>query len=76
MICNYNDEKKAIVESCSACGYSYGEHYTKNGYEPVEGDEPFIELGITTKKGKGYFSKVEETRLYACPKCGAVHIKL
>lgn len=33
-------------------------------------------LGTTTKKCNDYYDRVEETRLYACPKCGTVQIEL
>ena len=78
MITKFDNENTGYIKECKACGYMYEEIFPKGGdyYEVVKGDEPFIELGLTTKKGNDYYARVEETRLYACPKCGTVHIEV
>ena len=77
MIGNWDNDKNVYVEQCKACGYAYAEKYNDDGYyEAVIGDKEFIELGLTTKKSDDYHESVREERLYACPKCGTVHIKI
>ncbi len=77
MIGQWDNDKDIYVKQCKACGYAYAEKYNNDGYyEAVIGDEQFIELGLTTKKGNDYFETVREERLYACPKCGTVHIEI
>lgn len=77
MIGNWDNDKNIYVKQCKACGYAYAGEFNKDGYyEAVIGDKDFIELGLTTKKSDGYFESVREERLYACPKCGTVHIEI
>ena len=77
MIGNWDNDKDIYVKQCKACGYAYADEYNEDGYrQAVIGDEDFIELGLTTKKDNGYYERVIEERLYACPKCGTVHIEL
>ena len=77
MIGQWDNEKNIYVKQCKSCGYAYAEEYNDGGYyEAVVGDTEFIELGLTTRKGDDYFETVSEVRLYACPKCGTVHIEL
>ncbi len=70
------DGETIFVCTCKACGYVHESKWTKDGYATVKGDRPFIELGMTTKKGNDYFETLTTTQLYACPKCGTVHIEI
>lgn len=73
----WDNDKNVYVKQCRACGYEYAEEYNRDGYyDAVIGDKDFIELGVTTRKGDDYYERVTETRLYACPKCGTVHIEV
>jgi acetone carboxylase gamma subunit len=77
MIGQCDNEKNVYVKQCKACGYAYAKKYNNNGYyEAVIGDKDFIELGLTIKKGYYSYESVSEERLYACPKCGTVHIEI
>lgn len=76
-----NDWENNIEEKkCESCGYVYKVDLTKdNIYEKqILGDEDFIELGQTdiVKDKGGWHQRIEKITLYACPKCGCVHIKV
>lgn len=56
----YNEENKL----CKACGYECGVY-----------DEPFIKLETVIKYEKN--TRIQtKVRLYACPECGTVQIKI
>ena len=73
---DWQEDVAKFIFGC--CGYVYEEKLGTKYYERegLKGEEEFIELGTTTKKCNDYYDRVEETRLYACPKCGTVQIEL
>lgn len=73
MIKDYEYETDIFTYTCKACGYVYSYRWTKQGREIVKGDCEFIELEEVVKKGLYDNSLVE---MYACPKCGTVHIEV
>ena len=75
---SYNFENETREYKCESCGYLLKTQRNGRRDEPIVGDEEFIELGSTTTitdKG-GYHEQLIKIALYACPKCGCVHIKV
>lgn len=68
----YNYEEKITEKRCKCCGYVYAIQ-TKDYDNVIKGDADFIELGQTDVVKQYY---IEKTTLYACPKCGCVHIEV
>lgn len=72
---DYNDNM-TVTKECKSCGYMCMTEITHA--KPIVGDEDFIQLGqtdIINDKG-GWHERIEKTTLYACPKCGCVHIEI
>ena len=74
----YDWETRITEYKCESCGYVYKVDETKiYKYErEIIGDEEFIQLAQTDiiKNPNEYNERIEKTTLYACPKCGCVHI--
>ena len=74
----YNFENETREYKCESCGYLLKTQRNGMREEPIIGDEKFIELGSTeTIKDKGgRREQLVKIPLYACPKCGCVHIRV
>lgn len=73
MIKDYEYETDSNTYTCKACGYVYADRWTEKGLEIIKGDDEFIELEEVVKKGIYDNTLV---KMYACPKCGTVHIEV
>lgn len=78
MIGDYNCETEERINTCKACGYVHAQKFNDDEmyYETTQGDAPFIELGVIHKPDNNYYQTYTEENLYACPKCGTVHIEV
>lgn len=62
------------MKTCPACNYQQGTDWFTTPITKV-GNEEFIEIiGTFRVKNDGYSYGDYEVGLYACPKCGCVHM--
>lgn len=76
MIYNWNDDHAEY--KCPVCGYEYHEYTGSSQQKTTAGSDPFIELHTkaTYTTGSYYTRRLEETTIYACPKCGTLQIQV
>ena len=71
---------------CTACGYEHKGEWIKNKYTNIIGDEKFVEIysahDFEINNPKEYetgdygYQDYIKVRLYACPKCNTVVMKI
>ena len=76
MIYNWNDDHAEY--KCPVCNYEYHEYPGSGQRQTTAGSDPFIELHTkaTYTTGSYYTRRLEETTVYACPKCGTLQIQV